>query len=128
LKFRQPTPTALSGFKWKPFTNESSEYAILDLPLRKATGSLHWPITNFWNKETIFLEKFALHEKGLPVLSEELTDEERLQLSAYRRAWWALWLLVAMIAFVIWISVICIVVTRCRSPRAKPYNNIVVNR
>lgn len=124
-----PTPTEWNGFKWSPFTNESAGYAILDLPPKKAVGSLHWPATNFWNKETVYLEKFALREKkGSPALSEELTAEERLQLSAYRRAWWALWLLVAMIALVIWISVICIVVTRCRSPRAKPYNNIVVSR
>ncbi|EJW80070.1 hypothetical protein WUBG_09021 [Wuchereria bancrofti] len=127
-KYGEPTPTNWNGFKWTPFTNESAQYAILDLPPRKAIGSLHWPVTNFWNKETALLEKLSLREKPVQTLSEELTADERLQLAAYRRAWWALWLLVGMIALVIWISVICVVVTRCHSPRAKPYNNIVVNR
>ncbi|MCP9262876.1 Acetylcholinesterase [Dirofilaria immitis] len=128
VKYGEPTPTEWNGFKWIPFTNESAQYAILDLPPKKAIGSLHWPATNFWNKETTLLEKLSLREKTVQTLSEELTADERLQLAAYRRAWWALWLLVGMIAFVIWITVICVVVTRCHSPRAKPYNNIVVNR
>uniref|UniRef100_A0A183I6Z2 COesterase domain-containing protein n=1 Tax=Onchocerca flexuosa TaxID=387005 RepID=A0A183I6Z2_9BILA len=113
VKYGEPTPTEWNGFKWTPFTNESAEYAILDLPPKKAFGSLHWPVTNFWNKETVLLEKLSLREKTL---------------AAYRRAWWALWLLVGMIALAIWISVIFIVATRCHSPRAKPYNNIIVNR
>ncbi|VDK69598.1 unnamed protein product [Litomosoides sigmodontis] len=127
-KYGNPTPTDWNGFKWTPFTNESAQYAILDLPPKKATGSLHWPATNFWNKETVLLEKLSLREKPVQTLSEELSADERLQLAAYRRAWWALWLLVGMIALVIWISVICVVATRCHSPRAKPYNNIIVNR
>lgn len=30
--YRDPTPTEWNGFKWIPFTNESAQYAILDLP------------------------------------------------------------------------------------------------
>ncbi|VDM22432.1 unnamed protein product [Wuchereria bancrofti] len=127
-KYGEPIPTNWNGFKWTPFTNESAQYAILDLPPRRAVGGLHWPVTNFWNKETALLEKLSLREKPVQTLSEELTADGRLQLAAYRHAWWALWPLVGMIALVIWISVICMVVTRCHSPRAKQYNNIVVNR
>ncbi|KHN74908.1 Acetylcholinesterase [Toxocara canis] len=128
VKNGNPTSTPWNGFKWPPYTNYSAEYAILDLPPKMAKGSLHWPVTNFWNKEAVLLEEYTIREKGTPKNIDELTNEERLQLSAYRRAWWALWLLVAAIALVIWLSVICIVVTRCHSPRAKPYDNIVVNR
>ncbi|EYC43362.1 hypothetical protein Y032_0496g2483 [Ancylostoma ceylanicum] len=51
-----------------------------------------------------------------------------LQLSAYRRAWWALWLLVAMLAIVVWGIVIYAVVSKGTSPRNKPYDNIVITR
>jgi hypothetical protein len=56
-----------------------------------------------------------------------LNAEERLQLDAYKRAWYTLWLLVGTLAVVIWIVVLCLVVRKCRSPRAKPYDNIVVS-
>lgn len=46
---------------------------------RKAIGTLHWPVTNFWNKETVLLEVLSLREKPVQILSEELTADERLQ-------------------------------------------------
>ncbi|VDD91487.1 unnamed protein product, partial [Enterobius vermicularis] len=90
--------------------------------------SLHWPDTIFWNIEADLLEKFSFRGGHCPKETEDLSSEERLQLAAYRRAWWALWVLVALIGLSIWGCIIFIVVKKCRSPRAKPYDNIVFNR
>lgn len=46
---------------------------------RREIGSLHWPATNFWNKEAVLLEKVSFREKPVQTLIEELTDDERLQ-------------------------------------------------
>lgn len=55
-----------------------------------------------------------------------LTEEERIQLAAYKKAWWALWILVAAIAVVLWTIVICLVAQKCLSARSGPYKNIIV--
>uniref|UniRef100_A0A0N5AKE3 COesterase domain-containing protein n=1 Tax=Syphacia muris TaxID=451379 RepID=A0A0N5AKE3_9BILA len=90
--------------------------------------SLHWPDTIFWNIEADLIEQFSSREQEFPKEVDELSSEERIQLAAYRRAWWALWILVALIGLIIWVCIIFIVVKKCRSPRAKPYDNIVFNR
>uniref|UniRef100_A0A914ZDY6 Carboxylesterase type B domain-containing protein n=1 Tax=Parascaris univalens TaxID=6257 RepID=A0A914ZDY6_PARUN len=79
VKDGDPTPTPWNGFKWPPFMNSSAEYAILDLPPKKAKGSLHWPVANFWNKEAILLEEYTINDKISSKISDELTNEERLQ-------------------------------------------------
>ena len=60
--------------------------------------------------------------------ASELTVEERLQLNAYRRAWYVLWLFVGAAALLVWLLICCFVVQKGRSPTSKPYDNIVVNR
>ena len=72
----------------------------------------------------------------------ELNIYERQQLFAYksvrfnrislrnvpRRAWIALWILVALIVATLWILVICVALRRCAILRAKPYDNIIVTK
>ncbi|VDK66161.1 unnamed protein product [Anisakis simplex] len=76
-----PTSTPWNNFVWKPYTNSTAQYTVLDLPPRQAKGSLHWPVTNFWNKEAILLEEYTIKEKGTLANTDELTSEERLQVS-----------------------------------------------
>ena len=115
-------------------------------------GELHWPNPKFWNVEAELISRHVTGGGEVIVDPEaDLTNEERvqvkltfticrvytwernlwatcLQLSAYRRAWWALWLLVAVLAIVIWGIVIYAVVSKGSSPRNKPYDNIVITR
>lgn len=93
-------------------------------------GDVHWPAPKFWNVEAELLSKY-IAKGGDTVATDpdaELTNEERVQLAAYRRSWYALWVLVGVLALVIWSIVIYFVVKKGRSPRSKPYDNIVVNR
>ena len=57
----------------------------------------------------------------------ELSIEERIQLNAYRRAWYVLWLFVGTVTILIWAAVVCFVVQKGHSPTSKPYDNIVLN-
>uniref|UniRef100_A0A1I7XH09 COesterase domain-containing protein n=1 Tax=Heterorhabditis bacteriophora TaxID=37862 RepID=A0A1I7XH09_HETBA len=93
-------------------------------------GDIHWPNPKFWNIEAELISRYIPKDGELGVVDPDadLTNEERVQLGAYRRAWWALWLLVAVLAVLIWSIVIYAVVTRGTSPRNKPYDNIVVSR
>ena len=54
------------------------------------------------------------------------TLKYRPQLGAYRRAWWALWVLVGLLGILIWGIVIYIALRKSCAPRSKPYDNIVV--
>ncbi|KAK6045130.1 hypothetical protein COOONC_17366 [Cooperia oncophora] len=117
-------------FAWPMFGgNKSFEHVSINLPPKVIQGELHWPHPKFWNVEAELISRHATSEGEVPVDPDaDLTNEERVQLSAYRRAWWALWLLVAVLAIVIWGIVIYVVVSKGSSPRNKPYDNIVITR
>ena len=57
----------------------------------------------------------------------ELSVEERIQLNAYRRAWYVLWVFVGAVTLLIWLGVVCFVMQKGHSPTSKPYDNIVLN-
>ncbi|VDN23551.1 unnamed protein product [Cylicostephanus goldi] len=105
-------------FVWPPFKgNVTTEHVSIDLPPKVIQGELHWPNPKFWNVEADLISQ---HVGG--------DGDTNFQLSAYRRAWWALWLLVAILAIVVWGIVIYAVVSKGSSPRNKPYDNIVITR
>ncbi|KIH60158.1 hypothetical protein ANCDUO_09594 [Ancylostoma duodenale] len=131
-----------SNFEIRPFTkrdenmakiltNMVTNFAKTGDPSTKRViqGELHWPNPKFWNVEAELISRHVAAE-GDPAADPDadLSNEERVQLSAYRRAWWALWLLVAMLAIVVWGIVIYAVASKGTSPRNKPYDNIVITR
>ncbi|KAK6030425.1 Carboxylesterase [Ostertagia ostertagi] len=128
--FAKTGDPSTTRFKWPPFGgNKSTEHVSINLPPKIIQGELHWPHPKFWNVEAELISRHAAHEGEVPVDPDaDLTNEERVQLSAYRRAWWALWLLVAVLAIVVWGIVIYAVVSKGSSPRNKPYDNIVITR
>ncbi|CAJ0576751.1 unnamed protein product, partial [Mesorhabditis spiculigera] len=116
-------------FAFPPFTNESSQYVSINVPPKIENGDLHWPSPKFWNVEAELISKYVPRDGDTVADPDaDLTNEERVQLGAYRRAWWALWVLVIILAVVIWgIVAYCILRKQC-SVRSKPYDNIVVPR
>lgn len=131
------------NFEWPSYTNTTEHYASLDLPPRLIRGAVHFPASNFWNNEARMLAKYTLSDspQSENEVISDLSAEERLQvnklleliksllqLSAYRRAWVALWLFVISVAILIWILVICFVFHKGRSPVSAPYNNLIINR
>ncbi|KAI6210836.1 Hydrolase [Aphelenchoides besseyi] len=127
--FAKKGDPSTENFEWPSYTNETEHYVSLDLPPRLIKGKLHFSSTNFWNHEAQMLAKYSLSES--PLTEEEvseLTAEERLQLSAYKRGWTVLWLFVAATAILIWSLIICCVFHKSRSPTSKPYENIVLHR
>ncbi|CAJ0565826.1 unnamed protein product, partial [Mesorhabditis spiculigera] len=116
-------------FTFPPFTNESSQYVSINVPPKIENGDLHWPSPKFWNVEAELISKYVPRDGDTVADPDaDLTNEERVQLGAYRRAWWALWVLVIILAVVIWgIVAYCILRKQC-SVRSKPYDNIVVPR
>ncbi|KJH40963.1 Carboxylesterase [Dictyocaulus viviparus] len=116
-------------FTWPPFTrSKSTEHVSINLPPKIIKGELHWPHPKFWNVEAELISRHASEGNIILDPDADLTNEERVQLSAYRRAWWALWLLVAVLAIIIWGIVIYAVVSKGSKPRSKPYDNIVITR
>ncbi|RCN43918.1 hypothetical protein ANCCAN_10119 [Ancylostoma caninum] len=117
-------------FSWPPFSgNKTIEHVSIDLPPKVIQGELHWPNPKFWNVEAELISRHVAADGDAGADPDaDLSNEERVQLSAYRRAWWALWLLVAMLAIVVWGIVIYAVVSKGTSPRNKPYDNIVITR
>ncbi|KAK6743637.1 hypothetical protein RB195_010742 [Necator americanus] len=117
-------------FTWPQFSgNNTTEHISIDLPPKVIQGELHWPNPKFWNVEAELISRHVSAIGDTVVDPDaDLSNEERVQLSAYRRAWWALWLLVAVLAIVIWGIVIYAVVSKGSSPRNKPYDNIVITR
>lgn len=92
-------------------------------------GALHFPAADFWNKEAEMLARYTLveHYDNEETVTE-LTAEERIQLNAYRRAWYTLWILVVGIGILLWVCIICIACNKGGRVIAKPYDNIVINR
>jgi hypothetical protein len=125
--FRDPST---ENFEWPSYSNDTEHYVSLDLPPRLIRGALHFPDSDFWNTEAILLAKYTLSDSPLHEreIVSDLSTEERLQLSAYKRAWLVLWLFVIAVAIVIWVLIICFVFTKGKAPSSKPYSNLVINR
>ncbi|TKR80858.1 hypothetical protein L596_014850 [Steinernema carpocapsae] len=116
-------------YQWNAYNNETQSYTSIDLPPKSVDGKLHWPAPDFWNVEAEMLSEYSLIEKSmLKELSASLSSEDRIQLNAYRRAWYALWLLVAIIGALVWITICYLVINKSQRFSTKPYDNIIVNR
>ncbi|KAI1724105.1 carboxylesterase family domain-containing protein [Ditylenchus destructor] len=117
------------NFTWPAFTSEAAHYISLNIPPRVIRGAVHFPAPSFWNHEVAMLSKYTMLEsKSNDKDVSELTMEERIQLNAYRRAWYVLWLFVGIVALLIWLLIICFVCHKGHSPTSKTYDNIIVNR
>ncbi|VDM59419.1 unnamed protein product [Angiostrongylus costaricensis] len=116
-------------FNWPPFSrNTGTEHVSINLPPKVIQGELHWPHPKFWNVEAELISRHVSERDVITDPDVGLTNEERVQLSAYRRAWWALWLLVAVLAIITWGIVIYAVISKGNKPSNKPYDNIVITR
>ncbi|KAI6244222.1 Hydrolase [Aphelenchoides fujianensis] len=127
--FAKTGDPSTDNFQWPSYSNETEHYVSLDLPPRLIKGQLQFSATSFWNHEAEMLSQYTLADS--PLSKEEVSDltaEERLQLSAYRRAWTALWLFVIFVALFIWTFICCFVFQKGRSPTSKPFDNLVLNR
>ncbi|CAI4233294.1 unnamed protein product [Auanema sp. JU1783] len=116
-------------FDWPAFTLNSSKHACINNPPKLMNGQIHWPNPKFWNIEAELISKYVPKDMEAAVDPDaELSNEERVQLSAYRRAWWALWILVVFLAIIIWgIIIYCIIKNGSTSSNNK-YDNIVLTR
>lgn len=140
---RDPTPRAVRGLVWPAYKAENPAFLRLSLPPALEEGSApSWEAVSFWSDFVPYLSSFATVDDltaGAPPLGEgegwegmkdegrysPLTDRERIELGAYKRAWWALWLLVAAIALLLWTLVICLVARKCLSaPPDKPLSHL----
>ncbi|CAK5119114.1 unnamed protein product [Meloidogyne enterolobii] len=119
------------NFTWASNTNESLYYTSLDLPPKIVRGAIHSPSPSFWNDEVQMLSKYQLADavsRANEQAASELTWEERMQLRAYKRAWYALWVFVFAIAVIIWLIIVCAVCHWSRTHSDKAYDNIVIER
>lgn len=120
-----PTPEPIEGVLWTPFSIKSPSYLRFKYPPEIVEEDFRWSNVSFWTSYVPnLIKRSSLAE---PRKAEPLTDDERVQLAAYKRAWWALWILVAAVAFVLWTIIICMVAQKCISAKSKPYKNIIVS-
>uniref|UniRef100_A0AC35TNQ4 COesterase domain-containing protein n=1 Tax=Rhabditophanes sp. KR3021 TaxID=114890 RepID=A0AC35TNQ4_9BILA len=116
-------------FKWNKYTPVSKQHASLKIPMKMMKGEIHWPSPSFWNNEAKLLSNYIVN---VPILTDDhssaLSNEERIQLNAYRRAWLALWVLVIAIGALLWTWIVCLVIQKRRpSSSSRPYDNIIIN-
>lgn len=125
VKYGDPTPKPVKGITWPKYTPESPSHLKFGVPVEVAETDVKWEAANFWNDHVSFLSNYVnlAQEDGS---LKPLDDEERIQMNAYRRAWYALWILVAAIGLLLWTIIICLVARKCINERSKPYNNIIV--
>uniref|UniRef100_A0A183CF31 COesterase domain-containing protein n=1 Tax=Globodera pallida TaxID=36090 RepID=A0A183CF31_GLOPA len=120
------------NFSWSASGNGTMRYASLNLPPKMVRGPVHFPTPMFWNAEVQMLSKYQLADasgRANEQAVNELTYEERVQLRAYKRAWYALWAFVFAIAVLIWLIIVCAVCHWSRRHNGRSaYDNIVVNR
>uniref|UniRef100_A0A915JX95 Carboxylesterase type B domain-containing protein n=1 Tax=Romanomermis culicivorax TaxID=13658 RepID=A0A915JX95_ROMCU len=123
-KYGNPTPEPIDNITWPSFTVENPTYLSFKLPLAIKREEFYWRNVSFWTDYVPqLIKKIASPDNRT---AAPLSDDERIQLAAYKRAWWALWILVAAVAFVLWIIVICMVAQKCISAKSRPYKNIIV--
>ncbi|VDP07195.1 unnamed protein product [Soboliphyme baturini] len=124
VKYGDPTPTTVMNVKWLPSDSARPCYLRISLPLQMMPQLYRWKKATFWND---FVPKLLQHSTLIVQRSrDELTEDERLQLAAFKRAWWALWVLVAGIAFLLWTIIICIIAQKCLDAHSKHYKNVIV--
>ncbi|KRX80648.1 Acetylcholinesterase [Trichinella nativa] len=123
-KFGNPTVQPVHGIFWPVVNEDHSNYMKFAWPLEMVENNARWSKASFWNDLMSEIATFAA-ENGMG-REFPFTNEEQLQLAAFRRAWWALWVLVAAIAFLLWIIIICLVTQKCLDVRSRHYKNIIV--
>ncbi|KAL3122269.1 hypothetical protein niasHT_000100 [Heterodera trifolii] len=120
------------NFSWPPCGNGTMQHASLNMPPKMIRGPIHFPTPTFWNDEVRMLSKYQMADpsgRANEQAVNELTYEERVQLRAYKRAWYALWAFVFAIALLIWLLIVCAVCHWSRRHNGRSaYDNIVVNR
>ncbi|CDW54715.1 carboxylesterase family protein [Trichuris trichiura] len=124
-KTGNPTPQPVHGIVWPPMESHHNGYLTIDWPLRVTeSGARRWRHAEFWNN---LIPTLVSVVRG-PDESKykTLNVDEQLQLAAFRRAWWALWVLVAGIAVFLWIVIVCLVTQKCLDFRSRHYKNIIV--
>ncbi|CAP25619.1 Protein CBG05033 [Caenorhabditis briggsae] len=118
-----------SRFSWPVFSGNNTQHVSVDVPLKLLEGEIHFPDAQFWNTEAELITRYVSKDSETDLDPDaDLTNEERVQLSAYRRSWFALWVLVIIISVIIWGFVIYCVCYASRSPRNRPYDNILITK
>ncbi|CAD6189269.1 unnamed protein product [Caenorhabditis auriculariae] len=113
---------------WPAYTQNDTAHVSINLPSSVVTGDLHWPDTQFWNTEAELISKYIAKDVENAIDPDaDLTNEERVQLSAYRRSWYALWVLVIIISILLWSAVAYFAFRKSKNPRSKPYDNILLS-
>ncbi|CCD74392.1 Carboxylesterase type B domain-containing protein [Caenorhabditis elegans] len=116
-------------FSWPIFSGNSSQYVSLDVPLKLLEGEIHFPDAQFWNTEAELITRYVSKDSETDLDPDaDLTNEERVQLSAYRRSWYALWVLVIILSLLIWAFVGYCAYYKSKSPRNRPYDNILISK
>ncbi len=116
----------MDGITWPKYRFRAPAHIKLRLPVETQKTDVNWEGARFWNEYIPYLSGFAGQDDESSGRLRFLADDERMEMNAYRRAWYALWLLVAAIGFLLWTIIICLVARKCISARSKPYNNIIV--
>lgn len=96
---------------------------------RLLEGEIHFPDAQFWNTEAELITRYVSKDSETDLDPDaDLTNEERVQLSAYRRSWYALWVLVIILSLLIWAFVGYCAYYKSKSPRNRPYDNILISK
>lgn len=96
---------------------------------RMLEGEIHFPDAQFWNTEAELITKYVAKDSELDLDPDaDLTNEERVQLSAYRRSWYALWVLVIILSLIVWSFVGYWAYRKSKSARNRPYDNILITK
>ncbi|CAI5454495.1 unnamed protein product [Caenorhabditis angaria] len=114
-------------FSWPAYTVNSTQHVSINIPPKLVDGDIHWPDANFWNVEAELISKYIAIDAETAVNPDaDLTNEERVQLSAYRRSWYALWVIVIVLSLILWSFVGYCTYHKSKSARNKPYDNILL--
>ncbi|CAB3399435.1 unnamed protein product [Caenorhabditis bovis] len=119
---------SLQKFTWPIYTANNTQHISINIPLKVIDGDIHWPDPQFWNIEADLITGYIAKDSETVLDPDaDLTNEERVQLSAYRRSWYALWVLVIILSILIWAFVAYCTYQKSQSGRSKPYDNILLS-
>jgi len=114
------------GMEWPPYSTRAAKFLRINTPFSVSENFYH-PNVTFWGSLLPSLFDYVSMNSSESSFCAPLSVEERQQLEAFRKAWWALWILVGTIAFVLWTVVVCILTKRwINAQNPRPYTNIVV--
>lgn len=113
---------------WPMYTVNDTRHVSINIPAKIVDSDLHWPDPQYWNQEALMISKYVAKDGEVNVDPDaDLTNEERVQLSAYRRSWYALWVLVCILTTLIWATVAYFAFRKSKSTRSRPYDNILLS-